>query len=384
MKSFLFRLYLSLMKFCARFVKIKATKIVVLNGSGRSGSNGYLFAKYLKNAHPEYTVTLVEPWPSAHLSWQTWYEIGAAKFVLTTHQPFKVHKRQVNLQFWHGIPLKRMGLAAYNTQAKDNRRNTRLWLKTTDVVCSSSDLYETLMSACIPISAPKYQQLGFPRWDALQQAAVAKQQILKDLFNQHDEQAELGIYVPTFREELADEQLIEAIKNGNFLGLSDFDAAALNDALKKRHQYLIIKLHPYEMQLVEQLTSSYSNFALLKNDYLFANDIDLYELLGATDFLMTDFSSIYFDYLHLDRPIIFLTNYLPQYEKVRGLLIGPYQQVVPGPCVNNQMELVQSLQQLPQNQKKYESLRQYWLALTNQVDSSNYCEDIFNYLTSNF
>lgn len=43
MKSFLFRLYLAWMKFRARFTTMEDNTIVVLNGSGRSGSNGYAF-----------------------------------------------------------------------------------------------------------------------------------------------------------------------------------------------------------------------------------------------------------------------------------------------------------------------------------------------------
>ena len=77
MKSLFFRLYLWGMSLLASFRPIKEKNIVVLNGSGRSGSNGYLFYKYIKANHPDYDVTLVEPWPSSHLSWEAWKKIGA-------------------------------------------------------------------------------------------------------------------------------------------------------------------------------------------------------------------------------------------------------------------------------------------------------------------
>ncbi|MDF7669311.1 CDP-glycerol glycerophosphotransferase family protein [Lactobacillus sp. ESL0703] len=384
MKSFLFRLYLQVMKLWARFTRINNKKIVVLNGAGRSGSNGYLFAKYVKKYHPDYTVTLVEPWPSSHLSFATWREIGAAKFVLTTHQPFKVRKGQINVQFWHGIPLKRMGIMANNTKARDNKRNQTLWRKTADIVCSSSDLYETLMSACIGVSANQYRQLGFPRLDALQHPAVSQKQLLRDLFGAVADHAQVGIYMPTFRYELDDENVIEQIKAGNFLTLADFDAPALNAALKEQHQYLIVKLHPYEMKLFNHLSSQFSNIAFLNNDYLVQNDYDLYELLGATDFLLTDFSSIYFDYLNLDKPEIFITNYLKQYEQTRGLLMGPYEEVVPGQCVNQQVELIKALGQLARGEDNYQPKRQYWRRLTNQVSAQSACERIFTFMTQNY
>lgn len=380
MKNFLFQLYMDLMKFGAHFTKMQNNKIVVLNGAGRSGSNGYLFAKYLKTEHPEYEVSVIEPWPSSHLSFATWREIGRAKFVLTTHQPFKIRKKQVNIQFWHGIPLKRMGIMAKNTNRKTDLRNENLWQNNTDVVTSTSDLYETLMSSCCAIETNKYQKVGFPRLDSLQHPVISKEQLMQDLFKTADEQAQVGIYLPTFRYEIEDNQAMAQLKNGNFLTVPDFDAEKLNSDLKQRHQYLLVKLHPYEMRLFSHLSSQFSNIAFLNNDYLLEHDYDLYELLGDTDFLITDFSSVYFDYLSLNKPIIFITNYLKQYEKARGLLIGPYEQVVPGICVKNQEELQTALGD-PDN---YHSQRKYWLDLTNQIQGHSYCNDVFTLMTTKY
>ena len=378
MKSFLFRLYLALMKLVARFTPIQDNKVVILNGAGRSGSNGYLFGKYLEKSHPEYEVTLVEPWPSSHLPLKTWREIGAAKFVLTTHQPFKVHAKQINIQFWHGIPLKRMGIMANNTTRKTDQRNAKLWQKNADIVCSSSDLYESLMSACCGIETNKYQKTGFPRLDALKSPAISKKQLLMDLFKVEDADAKIGIYMPTFRYEMEDSQIMRQVEQGNFLTLADFDIEQLNHNLKQKQQYLIVKLHPYEMRLFEDLHSNFSNISFLNNDYLNQQDVDLYELLGNTDFLITDYSSIYFDYLTIDKPIIFLTNYLQQYEEKRGLLMGPYEDVVPGICVKTQQELLEALDKPDQFQQK----RHYWLNLSNQVQADSNCENVVKLMKS--
>ena len=174
MKSFLFRLYLALMKFRAHFTTMENNNIVILNGSGRSGSNGYAFYKWLLLNHPEYNVSLIEPWPSSHLKWEAWQKIGAARYVITTHQPFKVRKHQINVQLWHGVPLKRMGIMANNTRYRDNKRNEKLWHRNADIVASSSDLYETLMSACMAIETEKYHKLGFPRLDLLDKPVISK------------------------------------------------------------------------------------------------------------------------------------------------------------------------------------------------------------------
>ena len=130
------------------------------------------------------------------------------------------------------------------------------------------------------------------------------------------------------------------------------------------------------MNLFKHLRSSFSNIAFLNNDYLYQLNIDLYEILGNTDFLITDYSSIYFDYLNIDKPIIFITNYLRQYEKKRGLLMGPYEEIVPGLCVKTQQELIKALVMPDQFSQK----RHYWLNLTNEVQADSNCENVFKLL----
>lgn len=378
MKSLIFRWYLNLMKFLAGLMPTKKNAVVILNGAGRSGSNGYIFYKYLQKNYPNLDVTLVEPWPSSHLPFSTWKKIGAAKYIFTTHQPFKIKSSQIDVEFWHGIPLKRMGLMANNTLRKDNQRNEKLWYTSADIVTSSSDLYESLMSACIAISTNKYQKLGFPRLDALKQPVISKEKFLQDLFKTSDSQAKIGIYMPTFRYELEDKSIMKQIESGNFFAFKDFDVQKLNDALKAQHQYLIVKLHPYEMKMFANFDSKFSNIAFMNNDYLFDNNYDLYELLGLTDFLMTDFSSIYFDYLHLDKPILFVTNFLEQYEKTRGLLMGPYEEIAPGKCVNSQDELLATLDKM--DSAEMQAKRKYWLKLSDELSEDENCRRVCEFL----
>lgn len=381
MKSFLFRIYLSIVKFIFRWVPTNENLYVILNGSGRSGSNGYIFYKYLKKEHPEIETVLVEPWPSSHLPLKTWKKIGEAKYIFTTHQPFKLKNSQICTSFWHGIPLKCMGILAANTTYKTDLKNMNVWKNNADRVVSSSALYETLMSACIAIEGKKYVKNGFPRIDALYHPVVSKENLLHDFFQRKDDKAKIGIYMPTFRYELNDDNVMKVISEGNFFAFKDFDANSLNNKLKELHQYLIIKLHPYEMKKMQMdkiKVDQYSNIYFLKNDYLEKNNLDLYELLGSTDYLMTDFSSIYFDYLHLNKPIFFITNYLEQYETARSLLITPYKEVVPGATVENQIELLQKLADLSND--SYEQKRNYWLQLTDTLSTGNNCERNFDTL----
>lgn len=380
MKSILFRIYLAIMKFMASMIKEDPNSYVILNGAGRSGSNGYLFYKYLKENHPEVTASLIEPWPSSHLPWSDWKKIGQAKYVFTTHQPFKVRKSQINVAFWHGIPLKRMNVMANNTNHRDNARNERLWHNTADVVVSSSDLYESLMSACMSIEGKKYHKLGFPRIDYLLNSTYSKKDLLREFFDVSDQDAQVGIYMPTFRWELEDKTILKKIGEGNFFAFEDFDLSELEATLESNNQYLLVKLHPYEMRLFDSFESSVSHISFLNNNDLDRLGLDLYEMISATDFLITDYSSIYFDYLHLDHPIIFITNFLKQYKKTRGFLLGPYEDIIPGVCANNQKELLGRLTNLDEDGRFFKDKRHQWLKLSDSVDDGKVCEKIFEYL----
>src|SRR5699024_10461945 len=74
-----------------------------------------------------------------------------------------------------------------------------------------------------------------------------------------------------------------------------------------------------------------NNVHVLRDLDLIEKNLDLYELVNAADLLITDYSSIYFDFLLLDRPIIFIPLDIEEYRKTRGFLAEPYEYWTPGP-----------------------------------------------------
>lgn len=376
MKAYLFRIYFKLMMFLLKFVGTDNNLYVILNEAGRSGSNGFIFYRYLKKYHPEVDVVLVEPWPSAHLAFKTWLKIGRAKHIFTTHQPFKIKSKQVLSCFWHGIPLKKMALMSNNTSYKSDCRNIKSWQKA-DYISSSSSLYETLMTSCISVKASKYVRTGFPRIDALYNPEVTKADVLKQYFNVTDVTAKIGVYMPTFRYELEDDSIMDKISRGNFFAFDYFDLSKLEQVLQKKNKYLIVKLHPYEMKKIDEKCKNYDHIYFLKDIDLFKFNYDMYDLLGNTDFLITDFSSVYFDYLHLDKPIYFVTNFLKEYEKTRGLLMGPYADIVPGAKINTFVELLDILEN---DTDTFAAERHQWLNMTYEIDFQQNCKRCFDAL----
>ncbi len=69
-------------------------------------------------------------------------------------------------------------------------------------------------------------------------------------------------------------------------------------------------------------------------------------------------------------------------KKTRGLLLGPYAEIVPGICINSEQDLINNLDHLDNQQ--IANRRLYWLHLTSQVQDDSYCENVFKYMTQEF
>jgi CDP-glycerol glycerophosphotransferase (TagB/SpsB family) len=88
------------------------------------------------------------------------------------------------------------------------------------------------------------------------------------------------IYMPTFRD-----------SQNDFIEEASFDFDKLNESMKLKNALFIFKLHPATKTNILKRVENYSNMKILNKE------IDVYPLLPFTDCLITDYSSIYFDYI---------------------------------------------------------------------------------------
>ena len=104
-------------------------------------------------------------------------------------------------------------------------------------------------------------------------------------------------------------------------------------------------MHPNDEQLILGNIPDNVNdrVILIKSDDLEKKKMDLYKIINAVDLLITDYSSIYFDFLLLDRPIIFTPMDLDEYRSNPGLLLEPYEFWTPGYKCLNQSDLQEKI-----------------------------------------
>ncbi|MBR5975905.1 MAG: CDP-glycerol glycerophosphotransferase family protein [Clostridiales bacterium] len=195
-----------------------------------------------------------------------------------------------------------------------------------DYVLSSSSNYDPYIceNYSIPYPSDKLLHLGFPSNDLLfQEGPDEMKKISSHNFSK------VFLWLPTFREsgklkrrDSSKEQplgipLIEDLKKYQ----------ELNDYLKEKDAFLIIKIHPVQ-DLTLLRISDMSNIKVITADQARALGLDLYRLMRSADACISDYSSAAYQYLLLDRPLAFVLSDLADYT--RGFSVENYEDFLPG------------------------------------------------------
>jgi len=230
------------------------------------------------------------------------------------------------VQLWHGIPLKRIG---WDAELPALPLAVRLCLghlqrRVAQLVLTASDLADAFASG-LRIDRDAHTVAGYPRTDALTRAVPGEDVTLDPgVVARLDRAAADGrllFYLPTYRG--SDED--------GFASHLDFDA--LEDFLADRDASLAVKPHPKEE--VDLDATGPRILEVPPNQ-------DVYPLARRADGLLTDYSSIAFDFLRVDRPIAFYAYDRERYERTRGFY-RDYDAVTPGPVAEDFDALLDAL-----------------------------------------
>lgn len=147
------------------------------------------------------------------------------------------------------------------------------------------------------------------------------------------------LYTPTHRD------YESALKSGNrsVLGF-DYNADDIQQFLNVNGIVFICKLHPKQNALIVEKDLP-EGLLLHKPDERYG----LTELMQVSDALVTDYTSAYFDYLLLDKPVIFNFYDLELYKKERGVPFEPMSAIAAGEIVENVEEMKKALLDLDNN-----------------------------------
>ncbi|MEF2243935.1 CDP-glycerol glycerophosphotransferase family protein [Paenibacillus sp. IITD108] len=254
-------------------------------------------------------------------------------------------------QLWHGFPIK--GLGYTEKPAVENEKQHQHWLQFDDIA-SYSSFYNIVMGACMGIPRDKFVTTGMPRNDFLYRTNGREK--LEKLLNVNFADQKIIYLMPTYRQSKWLKQTSGNRNWSNIFGFDSFREADFSEFLKENNIALVIKTHPLEEEEVMPYLNRLGdeNIYLLPDQVLLDQRTDLYETLNAADLLITDYSSVYFDYLLLDRPILFTPVDLDEYSESRGFVLEPYEMWTPGPKIMSQSDLQVEITKLFYNESYYD------------------------------
>lgn len=301
------------------------------------------------------------------------YSIFRSKYIIGTHNHYcrlKV-KKQYLVNLWHGMPLKAMGFADH-LETESSLQGFRIGGEADNILIATSSTTRNAMVVSFLIDPRKVAITGQPRNDYL--FMVSKEQKLAQLLNRDlSEYNKLLLYMPTFR--VGYDRFEGTTEHLDFLRLEIF-----NEFLRDNNILFVLKLHPFEEKYwlsQDNFEQCNENIVVLKTECLTTHLISIYEVLECFDILITDYSSIYFDFLLLNRPIIFLTLDLEQYAQTRGFLLEPYDFWTPGPKVTTIETLMDEIQKFISAPNYYERERNTINDLINQFQDGKSCERVW-------
>ncbi len=328
-------------------------------GKGYSDNPKYIYEEMYKK-YPDYKYIWVLnnpnkfeiPGPAVkvkRLSKEYYNAYATAKFwVANARTPLSLIKKpgQVYIQTWHGTPLKRLGndmkvvrmpgttTAAYKYNF---RKETNRW----DYMLSPNRYSSHIFKSAFWMDDDRILETGYPRNDIL---TTRKDD--HDFINGIKEKLGISpdkkiiLYAPTWRDD-------EYIKKGKYKFNLKIDLENLRDRLGE-DTVILLRMHYLIASALN--IKEYKGFAIDVSNYP-----DISELYLISDLLITDYSSVFFDFGVLKRPQVFFSYDLDKYkDNLRGFYLDYYNDL-PGPIYEEPYSMAIALKDIDTLAIKYQN-----------------------------
>ncbi len=233
---------------------------------------------------------------------------------------FTKKPEQVYINTWHGTPLKHMGFDVKNNLK--GSQNTMKNFLASDYIISPNAHTTNIFKHTFKLDglySGEILEIGYPRIDlTINTTANEAREYLAEHLNL--KKNPIILYCPTWRGKNVNDP------ENSLLNIFE-EIKLLNQKLP--HQVLV-KVHPFVYSKAKEMPE-------LK-PYLVPDFLDTNQLMPAVDLMITDYSSIFFDFLVTDKPIVFYVPDLDKYQNERGVYIDLC--ALPGPVADNIQDVI--------------------------------------------
>lgn len=364
-------------------------------GEKYADNSKYLF-EYLNKKHPEIrAVWLTKNKESFDLITQKGYEVylmnsfkgykiglKASKAIISTGIediiPYTCGRTKI-IQLWHGSPLKRIMFddEFLCNELKNFKSKVYLFIfpyilkkefSNGTIFISSSEEVKNILSTAFRVPKGNVKITGYPRNDFSDQ--ITEIPIKKFFSKKKDDNIKIGIYMPTHRKD--GERIIKLLfENYHYI----------NSRLQYLNSILLIKFHFYGLDDEMAKRSKCDRIIFLSDDDF---QQDIYKIIPSTDYLITDYSSVYFDYLLLNKPIIFAPFDIEDYLVDDRKFYYDYNEITPGPKAKNWNAVLTYIEEAINYPDKYKEDREIIKKRFNKYEDKENCKRVFEIITENF
>lgn len=308
--------------------------------------------------------------------------LTAKYYVYSFHLPdinFWTSGGSIKFNLWHGIPLKDIAFCIKDGPSKKTYDSKNVisrifrpyifvrpdYLLTTSRAMSEyfSKAFRVSMDRCLEYGLPRCDILMKSKVDILEHVRQFETKKVEDIIYHISLFDKSYIYMPTWRE------------CEDFLSEADFDLNVLNQKMCSLDSVFIFKFHPFTKISNYSLSeiNNYSNLLIIDSD------VDVYPILAFTTHLITDYSSIYYDYLLLENNniILFPFDYEGYQINSRSLAFS-YIENMPGDRVYSFCELLKYMDIKESSSQSNEEIRNKFFSNRNADSTFKLCEFISN------
>ena len=297
-----------------------------------------------------------------------------AKFIFLTHGvydvlPIDFSPQTKIIMTWHGTVIKDI------TENFESTYSYKRWVNFLKlksypnqycdyVLTPTKNKYEhEILTTAFQVTSNKILDLGYPRNDILFNNNLEFIQKLKEKYGIPDNIKHVILYVPTFRD-------AGSLK----LPFQENDLKDLNKILAEKSAIFLFKGHSYEKKI---------SFGELEYINLVKQPSDIQELLIISDLIISDYSSVIFDFLLTMKPIILFPYDLDLYQKGRGLHYD-LTEIAPGPIVYDVKSLIETIQDMETLDSKYRDVREKIRDRFNKHHDGKSIERLLTFLNISF
>ncbi len=270
---------------------------------------------------------------------------------------------QVFIQTWHGTPLKKIGMDltiegnATASQKTGHKRYLTDAMKYDYFISPSKFCTDIFRSAFGLTQLGKDDIIieeGYPRNDFLYQYTQDDVEAIKDELG-IDKEKKVLLYAPTWRDN--QHQLGVGYTSNSF----DYIKKMIDEVSDE--YVILLRLH--------YLVASKLNLEGYEGKVMDCSKMDdINRLYVITDILVTDYSSVFFDYSNLKRPILFYMYDLEEYETgIRDFYIDLTE--LPGPIIQTEEELIENIKNIEEVSGQYKELYQKFNDKYTYLDDAN-------------